>query len=163
MESVMRKTTLMLFASAALALSGALPAMAQNTPANQPPQAQNPAQPQGQNQQASNQSIPSSQLGRRGVRQVQLALIKTGRRVGRPDGVMGPKTRQALQSYQKSKGMPASGKINQQTLSDLGVQVAQGRQRSKQGNRTLLNQGNKTLLNQNQNTPGGNASPGTNQ
>jgi peptidoglycan hydrolase-like protein with peptidoglycan-binding domain len=163
----MKKTTLMLLASAALALPGALPAMAQNTPANQPPQAQSPQQPQEQsqqnqqseqNQQASNQSIPSSQLGRRGVRKVQLALIKTGRRVGRADGVMGPKTREALESYQKSKGMQASGKINQQTLSDLGIQVSQrtqGRQRS--------NQGNNNQLNQNQNSPGGNTSPGTSQ
>jgi peptidoglycan hydrolase-like protein with peptidoglycan-binding domain len=162
----------MLLASAALALSGALPAMAQNTPANQPPQAQAPAQSQaqapaqsqGQNQQASNQSIPSRQLGRRGVRRVQLALIKNGRLVGRADGVMGPKTRQALQSYQKSKGMQASGKIDQQTLSNLGVQIAQ-RNQGRQRNRTLMNRGNKSQLNlnQKQNAPGGTASPGTNQ
>jgi peptidoglycan hydrolase-like protein with peptidoglycan-binding domain len=158
MENVMKKTTLMLLASAALALPGALPAMAQNTPANQPPQAQNPEQSQGQNQQASNQSIPSGQLGRRGVRQVQQALNKSGHRVGRPDGIMGPRTREALQSYQKSKGMQASGKINQQTLSDLGVQVAQGNQGKQPSDRGSNNQ-----LNQNQNMPGGNASPGKNQ
>jgi peptidoglycan hydrolase-like protein with peptidoglycan-binding domain len=154
----MKKTTLLLLASAALALPGALPAMAQNTPANQPPQAQNPEQSQGQNQQASNHSIPSGQLGRRGVRQVQQALNKSGHRVGRPDGIMGPRTREALQSYQKSKGMQASGKINQQTLSDLGVQVAQGNQ-----GRQPSNQGNNNQPNQNQTMPGGNASPGKNQ
>jgi peptidoglycan hydrolase-like protein with peptidoglycan-binding domain len=162
MESVMKKTTLMLLASAALALPGALPAMAQNSPANQPPQAQNqaqnPQQPQGQNQQASKQSVSSRQLGRRDVRQVQQALNKSGHRVGRADGIMGPRTREALQSYQKSKGMQASGKINQQTLSDLGVQVAQGSQ-----GKQPSNQGNDNQLNQNQNMPGGNTSPGTNQ
>jgi peptidoglycan hydrolase-like protein with peptidoglycan-binding domain len=89
---------------------------------------------------------------------VQLALIKSGRPVGRADGVMGPRTRQALENYQKSKGMQASGKINQQTLSDLGVRVAQGNR-----GRQPANQGNNNQQNQNQNVPGGNASPGTNQ
>jgi len=116
----------MLLASGALALPAALPAMAQNTPANQPPQAQNSEQ--GQSQQAANQSIASKQLGRRGVRQMQQALNKSGHRVGRTDGIMGPRTREALQSYQKSKGMQANGKINRQILADLGVQVAQQNQ-----------------------------------
>ena len=144
----MNKTILMLLASVVLALPAAVPAMAQNTPANQPPQAQNPQQSQAQNQQAANQSIPSKQLGRRGVRQMQQALNNSGHRVGRTDGIMGPRTRQALQSYQKSKGMRANGKINRQTLADLGVRVA--------------NQGNQPA-NQENNNPGGNGSPGTNQ
>ncbi len=156
----MKKTTLMLLASAALALPGVLPAMAQNTPANQPPQAQSTEQPQGQNQQpqgqneqASNESIPASQLGRQGVRQVQEALNKAGHNVGRPDGIMGRRTREALQSFQKSKGMQADGKITQQTLADLGVQVPQPRPGSS----------NQQNNNQNQNHPGGNANPGGNQ
>jgi peptidoglycan hydrolase-like protein with peptidoglycan-binding domain len=156
MESVMNKTILMLLTSGALALPVALPAMAQNMPANQPPQAQNSEQ--AQNQQAANQSIPSKQLGRRGVRQMQQALNKSGHRVGRTDGIMGPRTREALQSYQKSKGMQANGKINRQILADLGVQVAQ-RNQGKQP----ANQENNSQLNQNQNIPGGNASPSTNQ
>lgn len=158
----MKKTTLILLASAALALPGALPALAQNAPANQPPQAQSPEQPQtqdqqaqGQNQQGSNESIPASQLGRRGIRQVQEALNKAGHNVGRPDGVMGRRTREALQSFQKSKGMQADGKITQQTLADLGVQVAQRPGSSSQQNNNRPNQ--------NQNKPGGNTSPGTNQ
>lgn len=175
----MKKTTLMLLASAALALPGALSAMAQNTPANQPPQAQSAdqpqaqnqqpqaqnqqaqdqsQQPQGQNQQASSQSIPASQLGRSGVRQVQQALNKKGHRVGRADGIMGPRTREALQRFQKSKGMQASGKINEQTLADLGVQVAQ----RGQGNQPSSEQNN-NQPNPSENKPGGNASPGNNQ
>lgn len=145
----MNKTILMLLASGALALPVALPAMAQNVPANQPPQAQNSEQ--GRNQQAANQSIPPKQLGRRGVRQMQQALNKSGHRVGRTDGIMGPRTREALQSFQKSKGMQANGKINRQTLADLGVQVAQ-------------NQGKQPANQENNNQPpGGNASPGTGQ
>ena len=148
--NVMNKTVLMLLASGALALPAALPAIAQNTPANQPSQAQN-------SEQAANKSIPSKQLGRRSVRQMQQALNKSGHRVGRTDGIMGPRTREALQSYQKSKGMQANGKINRQILADLGVHVAQQNQVKQP-----TNQENNNQLNQNQNIPGGNASPGTN-
>jgi hypothetical protein len=109
----------------------------------------------GQNQHAANQSLPSKQLDRRGVRQMQQALNKSGRRVM---ALWGPCTREALQSYQKSKGMQANGKINRQILADLGVQVVQ-RNQGKQP----ANQENDNQLNQNQNIPGGNASPGTNQ
>jgi len=94
---------------------------------------------QGLNQQAADQSIPSRQLDRPGVRQMQQALNKSGHRVGRTDGIMGPRTREALQNYQKSKGMQANGKINRQILADLGVQVAQpnrGRQPANQGTTT---------------------------
>lgn len=178
MEIEMQKTSLMLFASAVLTLPGGLAAMAQGTSTYQAPspvqpqiqspgqpqvqspeqpQMQSPVQPQADNQQAAaGQSIPSKQLGRSGVRQMQQALNKNGQHV-RADGVVGPQTRQALQSYQKSKGMPANGRINQQTLADLGVQAGQPNQ-----NRQPASGENNNNQPGGQTAPGGTAGPGNN-
>lgn len=180
----MTKISLMLFASAAALTAGGLPAVAQGTStyqAPQPqmqspeqpqmqspgqpqmqnpgqPQMQSPGRPQAENQQAAaGRSIPSKQLGRSGVRRMQQALDKNGQHV-RADGVMGPKTRQALQSYQKSKGMAANGRINQQTLADLGVQAGQPARNGQPASGENANQPNGT-----QTMPGGTASPGTSQ
>lgn len=143
----MRKLTPTLLASAAIAMPALAPAMAQNNKQPQlQPQAQQQQQPnqhhanqsngqQGQHQanqnngqqnqqQADNQPIPSQQLGRSGVKQIQQALDKDGFKAGRTDGVYGRETRSAVRDFQKSKGMQGSGQINQQTLSDLGVNVA---------------------------------------
>jgi hypothetical protein len=138
----MKKLTLTLLAGAALAMpalvpAGIVPAMAQNPPQNQQPQAQQqnngqanqqqanqPDQNQNQ-QQASNQTISPNQLGHKGVRQVQQALAKKGFHTGRADGIWGRDTRTALRDFQKSKGIQGGkGQLNQQTLSDLGVNVA---------------------------------------
>ena len=109
----MKKTTLIPLASAALALPAALPAMAQNTPASQSPQAQNSEQ--RQNQQAANQPIPSKQLGRRGVRQMQQALNKSGHHVAVPTALWGRgparrcraiKNRRACRRTARSTGRP---------------------------------------------------------
>lgn len=173
----MKKLTLALLASAALAMPIAVPAMAQNSPQTQKPQAQqqqpqNPAgmkqkpsmqkqsmqQPNGQqsnqskqkesmqqpnnqqpNQQAANQPISPQQLGRNGVRQVQEALNKDGFHAGKTDGIWGPDTRTALNDFQKSKDIPGQGKLNKQTLSDLGVKVASNEY---SGNQNTGNQNN---------------------
>jgi peptidoglycan hydrolase-like protein with peptidoglycan-binding domain len=59
------------------------------------------------------------------VRQVQQALDKNGFRVGPVDGRWGPKTSDALKHFQQSKNIPANGQLDQQTLSDLGLNGAQ--------------------------------------
>ena len=43
------------------------------------------------------------------VRDIQLALASKGYPSGAPDGVMGPSTRSAIQQFQKSLGLPATG------------------------------------------------------
>jgi peptidoglycan hydrolase-like protein with peptidoglycan-binding domain len=131
MERVMNKLTLTLLAGTALAISAAVPAMAQTTPQAQPQSPQNMApmnqqqssQPQS-NQQATNQQISPRQIGRGAVRQVQQALNKDGFHAGRADGILGRNTRTALEDFQKSKNIQSSGQLNQQTLSQLGVNVA---------------------------------------
>jgi len=55
------------------------------------------------------------------VRQVQQHLKDKGVDVA-VDGVMGPKTRAALKSFQQQQGLTASGDIDSSTLTALGVQ-----------------------------------------
>ena len=55
------------------------------------------------------------------VRQVQQHLKDKGVAVA-VDGVMGPKTRAALKSFQQQQGLTASGDIDSSTLTALGVQ-----------------------------------------
>jgi hypothetical protein len=157
MECVMKKLTLTLLAGAALAIPAVVPAMAQNPPQNQQPQAQQQNngqanqqqanQPDQNQQQASNQSISPNRLGHNGVRQVQQALAKKGFHTGRADGIWGRDTRTALRDFQKSKGIQSKGQLNQQTLSDLGVNIA-----SNEGNQNNNQNGNNNPSpNQNQN------------
>jgi murein L,D-transpeptidase YcbB/YkuD len=147
----MKRFTLTLLASAALAMPAMVPAMAQSNaqtqnnqaqqqsaqqqPNEQPPNQQANAQngqrnqqqaneqngQQQNQQQASNQPIQPRQLGRAGVRRVQQALDKDGFKAGRADGIYGHKTRTAVEDFQRSKGIQSHGQMNQQTLADLGV------------------------------------------
>lgn len=58
------------------------------------------------------------------VRQVQQALKDKGFDVGQVDGIMGQKTQSALREFQEKEGMQASGTLDQQTLSALGIQAS---------------------------------------
>jgi His-Xaa-Ser repeat protein HxsA len=55
------------------------------------------------------------------VRQAQEALLKAGYDPGPIDGVMGPRTEQALSRFQQAKGLSGSTSLDTQTLSALGV------------------------------------------
>lgn len=57
------------------------------------------------------------------VRQVQQALSDKGHNPGPIDGVMGPRTRSALQDYQRSQNITA-GDLDARTLESLGVQAS---------------------------------------
>jgi peptidoglycan hydrolase-like protein with peptidoglycan-binding domain len=58
------------------------------------------------------------------VKQVQQQLSDKGLSPGPVDGVMGPKTRDALKQFQQQQGMTASGSLDQQTLTALGVDAS---------------------------------------
>src|SRR5262245_32060416 len=60
------------------------------------------------------------------VRQVQTVLKSRGFDPGRIDGVMGPQTMTALRNFQSSRGLVASGLINESTLSALQIKPADG-------------------------------------
>jgi peptidoglycan hydrolase-like protein with peptidoglycan-binding domain len=122
----MRKTIIMLLATAALAA----PAFAATNAANQPqqqPQAQQSqdtqqqsrAQPQNGQQQNQNQA---ANLSRSQVKQMQSALNKQGFNAGRPDGRLGPETRHAVQAFNQKKGIQSHrGRPTEQTLAQLGI------------------------------------------
>lgn len=55
------------------------------------------------------------------VRDVQDRLTTLGYNPGPVDGILGPKTRAALRSFQETNGLPATGEVDAETLSALGV------------------------------------------
>lgn len=56
------------------------------------------------------------------IQSAQQALQQNGfYKSGKIDGKMGPKTREAIRSFQHAKGLQASGHLNPKTLSALGV------------------------------------------
>src|SRR6266498_1306057 len=57
------------------------------------------------------------------VKAIQEALKTKGFDPGTPDGVMGPKTNQALRDFQKSNNLQATGRIDDKTASALGVEA----------------------------------------
>jgi len=62
------------------------------------------------------------QLSQSTLEDVQQQLQQQGfYRTGRVDGRWGPQTRQAVLSFQQSKGLQATGQLDQQTLDALGM------------------------------------------
>src|SRR5262249_18846002 len=59
------------------------------------------------------------------IRQVQITLIQKGFNVGEPDGVLGPRTRQALITFQRQQGFEATGQLDSRTMTALGVSGGQ--------------------------------------
>jgi hypothetical protein len=55
------------------------------------------------------------------VSRAQARLLELGYRIGKADGILGPKTRGALKEYQRSKGLAESGALDQATLVALGL------------------------------------------
>jgi len=55
------------------------------------------------------------------VRSAQEALNDKGYSVGPVDGVWGPNTENAVRQFQQAHGLQQSGRLDQQTLSDLGI------------------------------------------
>jgi peptidoglycan hydrolase-like protein with peptidoglycan-binding domain len=58
------------------------------------------------------------------IRSVQQALNDKGFDPGPIDGIMGPRTRSAIRSYEKQQNMPANGALTAKVLDGLGVQAA---------------------------------------
>jgi peptidoglycan hydrolase-like protein with peptidoglycan-binding domain len=79
-------------------------------------QKQEPQAQSGQSTQAQS-SGQSPEL----VKQAQEKLSAAGHDAGTADGKMGPKTQAALKEFQQSKGLQASGQLDQKTVAALGV------------------------------------------
>jgi peptidoglycan hydrolase-like protein with peptidoglycan-binding domain len=55
------------------------------------------------------------------VRTAQQALVDKGFNPGPVDGLMGPKTRAAVQEFQRKEGLEANGQLDMKTMSRLGA------------------------------------------
>src|ERR1700731_261088 len=91
-----------------LALAAAIPATAQQSGSNRPSAGQQ-------------QSMQEQNLSKDEIRQVQQALDQKGFKSGQPDGVLGPETKNAIKEFQQKQGWNATGELDNQTLSALGV------------------------------------------
>ncbi len=60
-------------------------------------------------------------LNENNIRQVQQELLKKGFDPGPIDGILGPRTKEAVSNFQDRFGMKASGDINNKTLFALGA------------------------------------------
>ena len=78
------------------------------------------AQGSGQSTQSQSSQQASSQTPEL-VKQAQEKLSSAGHDAGPADGKMGPKTQAALKEFQQSKGLQASGQLDQKTAAALGV------------------------------------------
>jgi peptidoglycan hydrolase-like protein with peptidoglycan-binding domain len=67
------------------------------------------------------------------IRQVQIVLNQKGFNIGRPDGRLGTRTTQALMAFQRQQGFQASGRIDNQTVTGLGLSNMIGAQGGAQG------------------------------
>jgi peptidoglycan hydrolase-like protein with peptidoglycan-binding domain len=121
----MRKSAMVAVSALALPLAFSLPALAQQSaqPGNASHQAR-PHQPMQQsNNNGQNSNDQAAQLKPDQVKNLQQALNSKGFHVGRVDGKLGPRTRQALTRFQKSQKLQQSGQPDGRTLQALGVEM----------------------------------------
>jgi hypothetical protein len=71
-----------------------------------------------------NQPISPQSLSRSEVREVQQALDKDGFKAGPTDGRWGKETASAVKQFQQSKQLNATGKLDEQTVADLGLDAS---------------------------------------
>ncbi len=79
-----------------------------------------PKEWQGKGSAGKNASLNSSQQT---VKQAQASLNQRGFNVGSPDGLIGPKTKQAIMEFQRSAGIPITGKVDKKLLRALDVKT----------------------------------------
>jgi peptidoglycan hydrolase-like protein with peptidoglycan-binding domain len=109
----------MLSTVAIFSLALAVPAAAQQSgSSNQPAAAQQSGSSQSS---AAQQSSQEQNLTKEEIRQAQQALDQKGFKAGQADGVLGPETKNAIKEFQQKQGLNATGELDGQTMSALGV------------------------------------------
>lgn len=58
-------------------------------------------------------------LSRAGRREVQMLLLRLGHDVGTPDGILGARSRAAIQAFQRARGLPVEARAGQRLLAAL--------------------------------------------
>src|SRR5271166_1912634 len=116
MEQVMKKTLLTGVALISLAI---LPASAQVNSSKQPAAGQPVAQQH--NSAGAQQNGNPARLSRDEIMRAQQVLDQKRFQVGKADGIMGPRTKQALSKFQQKQGLQQTGQLDGATLSALGI------------------------------------------
>jgi peptidoglycan hydrolase-like protein with peptidoglycan-binding domain len=80
-----------------------------------------PSKPESSRAPAKRKGSASPAASREQVRAVQQALKDKGYDPGDVDGAMGPKTRAALQDFQRKEGLNVTGRVDAATREKLGV------------------------------------------
>ena len=62
------------------------------------------------------------------IREAQRVLNKMGFDAGAVDGIWGPSTASAIRNFQQSRGLEVTGRLNERTLDELGIQGRQAMQ-----------------------------------
>lgn len=78
--------------------------------------------PIGQSGEGREAKAGQGSLDKEKVKKIQEALKEKGHDPGPADGVLGPKTQQALKEFQSASGLKATGRIDAQTAQALGVE-----------------------------------------
>jgi len=65
----------------------------------------------------------NGRTARSDVKKIQEALKDKGNDPGAIDGRIGPKTREALKSFQTANKLPATGRIDSETAKQLGIEL----------------------------------------
>jgi peptidoglycan hydrolase-like protein with peptidoglycan-binding domain len=73
------------------------------------------------NMNGSSVKTAGTEMKSKDVKEVQQALQREGHDPGPINGIMGPETEAALQSFQQSAGLEATGKLNDETMAQLGI------------------------------------------
>jgi len=108
---------------------------------NEAQQSQRQSEPQqthspGSQQNAAGAVRGAVNLSRDQIRQAQIILKQKGFDVGELDGKLGPRTRKALMAYQQQQGLQATGQMDQQTVSALGIVHGSGQDTHSPGGTT---------------------------
>lgn len=82
---------------------------------------QSPAPAAGSSTPPQSQATIGEPLSPEVVRTIQGRLRQLGFYSGAPDGVWGPKTQTALERFQQSRGLQASGQLNPSTITAMGL------------------------------------------
>jgi uncharacterized protein len=77
------------------------------------------------------QKKPSSPSQKTSIREVQTRLAKLGYTPGPSDGVMGRKTRNAIEAFQRDEGLPATGKATKMLGELLETKLASRQERTR--------------------------------
>jgi peptidoglycan hydrolase-like protein with peptidoglycan-binding domain len=67
------------------------------------------------------------------IRKVQQKLNQEGFHAGQVDGKWSSETQSAIRNFQQSKGMKATGQLDERTLDELGLEADEFRQKSQSG------------------------------